>query len=648
MPKSLSAELLLINPSLALQQSYQVEKQQDWGKFTYLCILLAQNQLKQNKIKTLMELFNLIADCRSLIGAILSHDKGTGKPRQGIAWTPILSNPYSPYCDQLPEFKAWYLQLKQLSQKTEKSIKLKGQLIHEEKNIEYDRSTVTQEGENHFTLFHNPSIGSTIFQAQSAFARLFALNSDLMESEREVKIRELLNQILFFTADAMLYNRGTPSIAQQAYHALEYYFFSSYSYFNKPRSKYQHTEGLSFDLAAMLSSDFTDFNDYLMKNIIDPSVKVKPVTLEEIQKAAKFNGRTKDELLDFITRLKTHLIAIESQYHLYHPFIYSLQAQQCKRYSEGFQLLNNLIEKKGEDEFNLAILQMFFERLLLAIQQDHTFYPDFYKKLADKSIWPEPALPPFPSIESMLQAKQSTLSDWRWFTHSIRGRNAVLSPFIRSLQHLQKFCQAIHYSQDYSNNYIVYVDYEETGDICKNLIKCSQSLTADDSLDLLAGHLKKLTGESQPFARIVSYYLHFVGKLKTLPTPSANLIDRYNRVRNIYPLNTFTLPIAQDSVSYYQGLLAELYKDIWNIDTELAECQILWEFICPSLSRQKITEELFVNNIAMTEDNNLTLSGETRTFVPSLASTYDKDATKRKAQQVLTCEPKVKKRAADK
>jgi hypothetical protein len=214
-----------------------------------------------------------LANGRALIGTVLNHDKEMGIPIKDVmnVTTTPLSETEGPYKDLYPEFLSMWREVAHTSDKYADIT-----LFHK---LEEDTVFRSMHWKNikGIEITHTP-----LREHEKIWRKLESLYKPLLTPKPPgessgTELRDLINEIYFYTADALFSKRGSAAISEMLYHVLEKGFLGSYSYLGGATSAYGHALGLTPDLLAMISKDFSSFNKYFKKHILEANQNIKVV-----------------------------------------------------------------------------------------------------------------------------------------------------------------------------------------------------------------------------------------------------------------------------------------------------------------------------------------------------------------------------------
>ncbi len=425
-PQTIASDKLMLPKHQALAQAWDANKQQTWGELTGLAILMTSDMIKNNQFESIMELYKHMAGMRVLIGATLGHPPEVGKIGRGMARTPIENHPDSGYKDLHAEFKSWIELLRGNPTKdnvtvSDGRVTLTGHAHTSTKDdsLPYTRSSI--EGDEKFYIFHSQDQNVLIKLANDAFLRL---NEDPTISNREKQ--KLIEAIYFYLADAMPCARGAGSIAQMLFYALEDAHIGQMRYLGKMGSQFGHEQGVTPDIAAMLSPALEDFQSYLNEHVIDPGIKVIKQDFVATPEALSL-----DELLEHVNR--TAKLLSEYAATLQYNAVGNVQRAAIEPMSRAFAFLKALIEKSSENPSQVAMLQLYLIKLKQQLANNQACYPQLYQLIEDKKHWPAPEPKAFESMPD-------------------GDRNEALDKVRSVVGRIHDYCSAVGYLYGWNSN----------------------------------------------------------------------------------------------------------------------------------------------------------------------------------------------------
>lgn len=419
----------------ALSMAWGASKQQTWGELTNLSILLTSKMLKEGKFEDIKQLYTHIAGMRTTIGAILGHSPAVGKIGRSIALTPIENHPDSGYKDLHAEFASWVEHLRQSATKEENitvdknsAVTLTGTFNHsdEDKPQEYTRSTVF--GSEAFNISHSQDQGILLHLANENFKRL-----DEEDLDNQAK-QKCIENIYFYLADAMPCARGAGSIAQMLFYALEDAHTGKMRYLGKMASQFGHAQGVTPDIAAMLSPTVEEFRTYLNNYVIEPDIVVTKKLLEleaEAMEPAEFLKTleaSKQALEKFLKTLKRDSFG-------------DIQRKTVESMLNAFKFLYELAEKTQSDPQQLQKLQFIFTKIKQSLAGNEVCYLQFYTMLDNKVGWPEPQFKDYGLMPNDRDQYLQSIQDATWKVHYLCSTIGELYEWTSDTHH-----RATHYT----------------------------------------------------------------------------------------------------------------------------------------------------------------------------------------------------------
>lgn len=380
---TITMDKLMLTKDAALAGGWDNAKQAQWGNLTAIAIKLTSQKFKRGEFKSMMEVLTYVAFLRSLIGAILNHSSKVGMLRTEAVSTPITEHPSSPYKLLFPEFKSWV----ELINENEKlipgdAIQLSGKIVSDDSNesneVTYPRSKVMANSQG-FQILHSPSGTEGMFNANLFFQ---ALTNKQLDQETKQKY---IQAIYYYVLDTMPCERGSSAVSQMIYHALEDAYLGKISYLGKLTSQFGHSQGVTADLAAMLSHSFEEFRDYFIKNNIDSEIEVIDMPIADYLPAI-----SSTQLLKKIDAISVEVARYEKLRDVYTKVKESgvMDFRQTD-WSQQMTFLKSLVEGAANVQ-ELQQVQVLLQSLLEAISQRNGYlYHYFFNTLTDQTPWPK-------------------------------------------------------------------------------------------------------------------------------------------------------------------------------------------------------------------------------------------------------------------
>ena len=206
--------------------------------------------------------------------------------------------------------------------------------------------------------------------------------------------------------------RGSSSIMQILYYALEDAYLGKINYLGKMASKFGYNQGVTPDLAAMLSPSVEDFIDYVDTYVMDPSVVVRKLPEDE---------RTLQEGIPS-QKLEEVLTKIKGQLETYYPFKkgkfdHNRMQYQSNAWIDNLTFLQFLLRDNGGNPKAVLRIKSMLDSLVGAlIRGNPPRYQIFYEQLPDKGLWPAPKVLPHHPLES---EKDDYLQAFKQLTHAL-------------------------------------------------------------------------------------------------------------------------------------------------------------------------------------------------------------------------------------
>lgn len=382
-----SDKLMLSRQELAV--SWGESKQKAWGQLTNAAILLTSNMIKKGQFDNMKNLHYHMVGLRQTIGAILNHDHNIGELRDKCRTeTPIdRGDPTSPYRALYPEFQSWLTALKNSwFNRCNVSYEYGGITLmgtHAIVRSRYPRSTIREQSSGGFVINHTDHrLLPDIMEYADSHLQALMANPNMSPQEK----RQHTEAIFFYLADGMPCSRGSAAIAQMLFFSVEDAFIGQMRCLNKLASQYGHNQGVTPDIAAMLSPTLPKFQAYLNDYIIDQGV-----TVTKCYPATEIN--VDSDILQ--QQLKS---AKEASKTLYKPstdasVMHPPGREPLKLVKESFAALYRITKKCKANRVQLELIHFFVKELIQSFSENHgNYYAQFYLLLSEKdtSFWPNP------------------------------------------------------------------------------------------------------------------------------------------------------------------------------------------------------------------------------------------------------------------
>ncbi len=489
---------LMLPRDKSLESYWGKAKQQQWGQLTGFAIERASEKFKNGDFDSITDAFNYLAKFRTLIGALLNHDKDVGvlRDRGEGAFTPITEHEESPYKEMYAEFHSMFENAKSNQCDVEgEAVTFYGEDLSKAK---FKRSTI--ESIDHGYKIYHPIDSRHSMTLANGFYQNLKSNNTLNIQEKQYNIEA----ILFHVCDCMPCIRGSSAVAIMLFYALEDAYTSNIRCINQLKSKYGNIQGVTPDIAAMLCLTLSDFQDYLKTCNYDSEVKVIK------SKTGNLLNISPQETLDLLRGLCDSLYTLDSKFRQFCGL--GLYQFGYFDWEKIFTFLLKMAEDSKDDSIVLSQLKNIKTSLVQEISQRYPYmYLLLYKNLRiniNKNEWPIPTecTPPTEEYKTKLNDNLSVL-------------NRIIRSFIDSVMSLP-FSEEFDFCIALPRRYQDDEEYFLSCALLDNAVKKSPSVTKE--LDYFIGivvEMDALKGKSISQDEIVNqlfkkFYEHFYARAK--------------------------------------------------------------------------------------------------------------------------------------
>lgn len=373
--KAIPLSQLMLPKDKALSNAWKPDRQADWGLLTAFAIECTSDKFKRGEFDNIIEAFNYLANFRRVIGAILGHHSHSGMLRTSGASTPITNHEDSPYKDMYLEFCSLLERAQSDPGNLQEGIvTLRGLDIS---NQVFNRSAIVSTN-NGYQIHHSAAGKQSLDLANDYFVKL-KKNHDLSIEDKQVNTEA----VLFYVSDSMPCVRGSAAVAMMLFYALEDAFTGNIRYMGHLDSLYGNRQGVTPDLAAMVSPSLSDFQAYLRKCNYDPDVKVvKPaVPLDDMMSSEKLL----QDLMSMQVEAKRYDELLKK-----HCDFESLKFG-LMQWGDCFSFLITLVNEDNDNSNRLIQINGLKNAIAKAMsQRDPYLYRYFCEDLNDRTQWPAP------------------------------------------------------------------------------------------------------------------------------------------------------------------------------------------------------------------------------------------------------------------